>query len=477
MTGLLLQREAFLPNGKLVERAQSGRGGTPESFDTWMAIYAGESEESRIGFLHSVAKPETRNGADGTALAVTVKLAAHLLATPAEILVTGTAWNDGAGRMSEFDFSIRSFGHEMRVAGAIADNTLNLNIDTAGESFPVSFPVNENLMLSGNMGTTTLNLPGLEVGDEVLVEAFDPMTLSTGTARIRCVDTEMLDVLGEPTLTKVIKARHGGIETTFWVTGAEEIVRIKTPFGFEFRKTTKEAALAELKPGDAKDLLETLAVRPTGKQPFRGAEKMRIRIGNMPKEALPPSDEIQRNLGDGVFEIVTPALSAVEDMPPHAQEHLRSDPFVQSESERIIDQAREIVDESDDRWTKISKLYTWVYENIEKTIVISFPSALEVLESREGDCNEHTVLYAALARSVGVPTRIAVGVVWSEQLNGFYYHAWPEVFMDRWIGIDPTLGQPLADATHVKLLTGNIEEWPKLAPYLGQMQIEVESIE
>ena len=100
-----------------------------------------------------------------------------------------------------------------------------------------------------------------------------------------------------------------------------------------------------------------------------------------------------------------------------------------------------------------------------------------MLEQRRGDCNEHAVLYTALARAAGLPTRIAIGVVWSEELDGFYYHAWPEVAIDgRWHWLDPTLGQPTADATHVKILNGGIESWSRLLPWLGKMQIEIEEV-
>ena len=68
--------------------------------------------------------------------------------------------------------------------------------------------------------------------------------------------------------------------------------------------------------------------------------------------------------------------------------------------------------------------------------------------------------------------------MWSDELDGFYYHAWPEVHLDgRWIWMDPTLDQPLADATHIKLLNGGIESWPRLLPYLGQLEIEVLEVE
>ena len=128
-------------------------------------------------------------------------------------------------------------------------------------------------------------------------------------------------------------------------------------------------------------------------------------------------------------------------------------------------------------WEQAQAVYEWVWLNIDKKPVLSFPSALDVAKTREGDCNEHTVLFTAIARSAGIPTRMAIGVVWSNELDGFYYHAWPEVFTDHWIPMDPTLGQPIADATHIKFLEGNMDSWPKLMTYLGQVEIDVLEIE
>ena len=57
-----------------------------------------------------------------------------------------------------------------------------------------------------------------------------------------------------------------------------------------------------------------------------------------------------------------------------------------------------------------------VFNMLEKEVTISVPSAVQVLESLTGDCNEHTVLYVALARALGLPARTAVGLVY---LKGF----------------------------------------------------------
>ena len=58
---------------------------------------------------------------------------------------------------------------------------------------------------------------------------------------------------------------------------------------------------------------------------------------------------------------------------------------------------------------------------------MSIPNALEVLQSKKGDCNEHTVLFNAFARAAGIPAKTVVGVVYLR--GAFYYHAWSEVWL------------------------------------------------
>ena len=69
----------------------------------------------------------------------------------------------------------------------------------------------------------------------------------------------------------------------------------------------------------------------------------------------------------------------------------------------------------------------------------------------------------SLARAAGIPARIAAGVVYAEPGDGtgaFFYHAWPEVYLGGqtpWVPIDPTLNTFPADATHFKLVEGDLD--------------------
>jgi hypothetical protein len=56
----------------------------------------------------------------------------------------------------------------------------------------------------------------------------------------------------------------------------------------------------------------------------------------------------------------------------------------------------------------------------------------------------------------------------------FYYHAWPAVYLDGcWEAIDPTLGQDVADATHIMLLQGGYDAQASLMRIVGKLQVRV----
>jgi transglutaminase-like putative cysteine protease len=81
------------------------------------------------------------------------------------------------------------------------------------------------------------------------------------------------------------------------------------------------------------------------------------------------------------------------------------------------------------------------------------------------------VLFNALARAVGIPARTVVGLV---HLRGaFYYHAWSEVWLGRWLSLDSTLDQFPADVTHIKFVEGEIDRQVDMLQLIGRLKIEV----
>ena len=472
MMGLLLHREVIVPRASAT--VFSHRFEQPE--DLWMGVYLAEGAE-RVGFINVRSTPKQRNGEKGAEMGLAARLKFSLFGRRTELFLTGKAWIAMGQGLSSFDFSLKSGAQRMRIEGAVMEGVLEAQLHTAGETIPFSFPIDEKLMLSGGMAMPSLEMPTLEPGEEVYIDTFDPTTMDVGRAKLTCVGEETLEWDGETVAVSVIETSVGGITTKAWVTDEQDILRAETALGFVLERISPQEAMAPIEPTQKANLIRALAVQPTGPQPWRGVEMLNVRFSGIDDAVLPPSSPVQTRTPAG-YVITTPEPpddeAAGEPLPEEERtKYLASDPFVQSDHPRIRKAAQEAVGEATEAWPRALALYKALYETIEKKSVLSVPSALDVLQSREGDCNEHTVLFVAMARALEIPSRIAIGLTWSDRLEGFGYHAWPEVYVGRWIPMDPTLGQPIADATHIKLLEGSIDQWPQLLPYIGQVQMEI----
>ncbi|MEW6220984.1 MAG: transglutaminase-like domain-containing protein [Thermodesulfobacteriota bacterium] len=140
--------------------------------------------------------------------------------------------------------------------------------------------------------------------------------------------------------------------------------------------------------------------------------------------------------------------------------------------------AREVAGSETDPCRQIDRLLAWIASHIAREPVDVF-SALDVLAGGKAECQGHALLFAALARALDIPCRVVNGITYSEDFAGFLYHTWTEVFLDSsWQPVDPTFGQPVADATHLKLLAGEtIKELAPLVDVVGRIQVEVKGQE
>ncbi len=152
---------------------------------------------------------------------------------------------------------------------------------------------------------------------------------------------------------------------------------------------------------------------------------------------------------------------------------LKPSTYVQSDAPEIIQAARKIVGDERDAFAAAARIQNWVYRNVKKKGLAALSHALGVLQKLEGDCSEHSVLFVALCRAAGIPARQVVGIGYSDSMKGFGYHAWAEVYAGAWVAMDPTWGEDLADATHVKFAVGEADSMGVVAGLFGSLQIEV----
>ena len=132
---------------------------------------------------------------------------------------------------------------------------------------------------------------------------------------------------------------------------------------------------------------------------------------------------------------------------PEVAAFLKATGEIASDNQNVIDQARQIAGDDRDAWSVAQKLGDWTHKNLEWKSVAR-AGAAETLATREADCSEFSQLYVSMARSLGLPARIVSGLAYSG--NSFGGHAWVEVWIGKWIELDPTWGTHFVDATHVR---------------------------
>jgi len=283
-----------------------------------------------------------------------------------------------------------------------------------------------------------------------------------------------------------IDQEANGVETSAWIDAQGRVVRAASPVGFTMERSPFEIAYENFRRRDtarvarasaeprAGDIVATTAIAARIRSAPADVGTLRVRLSGVSLAGLDLAGGAQRLRGD-TLEVHRQEVPAAAYRLPAADTALRPyllpEPLIQSGDARVRAQARQLAGRERDPALVAERLTHWVYGHVEKRLTVSVPSAVQVLAARRGDCNEHTVLYVALARAAGLPARAAAGLV---HLDGrFYYHAWPEVWLGDWVAVDPTLDQFPADATHLRFVVGGLARQVELVRMIGKLKLEV----
>jgi transglutaminase-like putative cysteine protease len=136
-------------------------------------------------------------------------------------------------------------------------------------------------------------------------------------------------------------------------------------------------------------------------------------------------------------------------------EFLNSNVYLDSSDPLIVDLAEKAKGKKKEIAEIAKSLTTFVHGYVaSKNFSVGFASASEVARSREGDCTEHSILLAAMGRAVGIPSRVATGLVYAKRFQGqrdvLVYHMWTQFFVDgKWMNYDSALGYEACPADRI----------------------------
>ena len=495
MLGWQFRREYFQPElARMAEAALSLAPGV-DFYTLWMGDRAVGLATSRLdtvpeGFilddLLSLELPAL--GQTGTAVVRT-----RVSLTPSLVL-------------TDFSFSLDSEVGRYQATGFMeGDTLLHVELVTGGSSQTMTHRLSQPPIFAAVLPIRVAFGEGLEVGKRLRFPVFDPSSLSTRTVEVRIVEHDTLLVPDSVALDPVtgrwttahldsipswrIAEIYGGVQVESWVDEDGRIIRASSPLGFSMEKTEYELARQAQEdaremggsPMDDDVILSTAIQSNVDLGEVENHQELRFLLSGVDLEGFQLDGGRQTLRGDTLI-VRQEAWGAIEpdyDQLPYPRmdlnEYLQPEPLIQSDNEQIIETAEGMVnwrfmwDKSPKRITRI--LTTQVNRMLEKKITFSIPNAVQVLESGQGDCNEHTVLFVALARALGLPARTAVGLVYVN--DAFFYHAWPEVWLGEWVAVDPTFGQYPADAAHLRFVIGGLAQQVEIIRLIGNLKIDV----
>jgi len=470
MMGSLLRR-SYLQASSVTLAGDLGRYGSAAQ---WKGIYyRGE----KIGFAVGQTVPTP----DGYELQEDGQIQMTLLGASTAARIRTSARVDKAFALRSFSFSLDPGTGAVEVRGTLAHEgrRLELTTKTAGGTRTETRDLEEAPALSLNL-SRRLAAEGLRTGAHLTVPVFDPATLRNATMNVDVEGREVVKAAGRPVPAFRVRTEFAGITSTSWVTDVGEVVREESGMGLIVVKETRDRALALAVPGEMqRDMLQAAAVEPAGPGRIddpRLVDVLRLRVEGVGTRS-PDLEGAGQTVAGDVFEIRDLTAAAAGPADPEAAQSLKPEPFIESDDPEVRKEAEKGTADAVGPRAQAEKLVRHVNFILEKKPTMSLPSAREVLRTRVGDCNEHTVLYVAMARSLGIPSRIAVGLVY---LHGaFYYHAWPEVYLEGppgrglWLPVDPTLNEFPADATHVRLARGGLDRQAAIIPLIGHIKMSI----
>jgi hypothetical protein len=454
---------------------------------------------ARVGYVRTTITPERRDGRDLVRIEGINHLVFQRGGEKGVLDSEFTSLETPDGQLIEFATVTQMGTEKSKTTGRVVGDKLEIQADTLGKTvtnriawspeyggfYALEQSLRRKPMRPGEKRSLRLLLLGFNelVTAELAARDYERTPLLTGSYDLLRIDSQLVFADGRK------------LPSTGWTDRTGEILKNSSEMmSMESYQVTKAEALDEKDLGKI-DLLAGMAVQL--KQPLIGAHQAkRITYQVALEHGDPaavfvsgPSQEV-KSIDPHTAAITVYALrpgqgggnSHAADDPPTAGDRQPNN-TIQSDDPAVVALAKEGAGDAKDPWTVAVALERYVNHIIQKKdFSQAFATAAEVARSREGDCTEHAVLLAALARARGIPARVAMGLVYVDRAQAFLYHMWTEVFIEgdgRWIAIDATLAQGGIGAGHLKLAHSNLKGVSPYSSFLpvvqvmGQLQVEV----
>ena len=391
--------------------APAVRAPEKELREEWMALYL---QDQRIGYSHT-RTVEKQIGGRRAVYVTSVQQQVTLLraGTPMAIVMEHEVVEDGGGRLISFVHSMRQGPTEQLVRGEVEQGELTITTGTGSNARSFTVPAPRGLCPWA--WEKVMGVKGYEPGTTYSVPVFLPQyPTQPCVAKVKVGEKE------EKGIFEVTKWLHRvevelsvlpGVPVVLWVDDGGEVWLAQATFGsFQMheRRVSKEVALQP--PGQAEFLLATAIVPDRPIPAPRALKRLEVVLRRTGGTSWPlglPSGAYQKVRKERRGLRVT--VSRPRGSPnksyrlPYGGEEwadlLKATPWLEVNDPLLVRMSKEAVAGETDALKAARRIESYVSREITaKNLSLGFATALETARQKAGDCTEHAVLVAALAR-------------------------------------------------------------------------------
>jgi len=453
---------------------------------SWMGIYF---NGTKIGYTRVDIAKATRAGKPAYRVRSLTVTKMALLGQTVEQRIVMDQWSNARWMPLTMDFSMDSAGHSTSVLAVFGPKAVRCKVTSAGQVTTkiVPIPKGANLITDPTITLARAVKPGRKLRFHYLNPVA--LVIEAGTAEV--LRREILSLGGVAYRTMVVRTSMPMGSMTYWQDLRGDMLKAEMVLGLTMLKETREEALSipDVKYAPPSDVAEAIAVK--AEKPIdnpRAVRHLKLRMSSnsgfaavtdaRQKVAVshPEPTTTVAEIGITAQDVDPSAAMKLADLrknvPAQLKEYLRPTPYLQATDPSIKSTAKQVVGAETNSFWAVDRLRDWVHRNMTTRADIGvLRSSVDIYKERVGVCRDYAILYAALARAAGIPTRLATGLVY---VNGaFYYHAWAESYVGKWVDVDPTLPTAFVDATHVKLAHGDVASMFAVAAVMGNLKAEV----
>jgi hypothetical protein len=463
--------------------------------ETWQVVYI---SKSRVGHQRSSSGRLSRDGREVIVTDTEMAIAISRLGQPVKIKTVVKTQETPGGDLLGFQYEMQNPpAAPTKTTGRVEGDKLVITTETNGKASTKEIAW-DNTIKSPAFQDRLLRENPLKPGEKRIIKSFEPQFLKEHTTTLQAGGAELRDV----------KMLDGKIRKLLEVKVTDSLMPIMSAYAYlddkgmalktkesllnmETYAVAKQEALKAVSGAEVDLAIATLI--KTGKIERSQQTRQVVYRVHVPGEdpeavvAKGPTQLIVRvdpNTVDLTVRSIAPPETAPENIDPPGKEFLLPNSYLQSDDELVKKHASDAVGGETDSWKAAQLMEHWVWEHLKnKNFSTLLASAAEVAKDLSGDCTEHAVLLAAMCRSRGIPSRVAVGLLYVPSLSSFGGHMWTEVFeKGTWIPLDATLGKGGIAADHIKFADSSFSDDGESTPItaflpmvsaLGKMKIEV----